>query len=47
MKTTTLGEDPSLKKEMIVLGRKITYSKAGIKYEADPKHIEQLVKEMF
>ena len=46
LKTKKIGTDPSMDKEMTVLGRQIRFERGGITYEADEKHVKQLVKEL-
>ena len=41
-----LGPDPRDKKEMTLLNRVIRYSHRGLEWEADPRHCEQIAREL-
>ena len=44
--TTTMGEGPGLENELKILNRKVTWHDGvGISYEADPKHVEAILRE--
>lgn len=46
LKSIIIGGKRSLRKELVVLGRTVTYTEYGIKYEADKKHAKQLLEDM-
>ena len=46
IKSTTIGEDETLEKEVHILNRKVTWHKnVGLSYEADPKHALTIINE--
>jgi len=45
IKAAILGDEYDEQKEVQFLGRRLTWTRGGIRYEADPKHVETLLRE--
>ena len=46
LKTNIIGRKEGLLKQLVVLGRTVTFTEYGIKYEADKKHFKTLLADM-
>ena len=42
----TIGPDPKDDKEVSILNRVVRWTTEGIEYEADPRHVEKLLRDM-
>ena len=45
-KTSRLGGRKGTQQQLTILGRVLTWSTAGIEYEADPRHVKAIVKQL-